>query len=121
MFDEFWSAYPHKVGKDAARKAFDKRRVDRKTLDAMLASIAAQKRSRQWTEEKGRYIPHPSTWLNHGRWMDELPPQKPVSDIPMDWWTPAGFACEPEARNFGCTPSQYHLFRDGKRIEEVQA
>jgi hypothetical protein len=70
-FDEFWKAYPNKVGKDAARKAFDKRKVTRALLDEMLAAIARQRQSKQWADDGGKYIPHPSTWLNEGRWMDE--------------------------------------------------
>jgi len=70
-FDEFWKAYPNKVGKDAARKAFDKRKVTQELLSQMLSAIAMQRQSKKWTDDGGRYIPHPSTWLNEGRWMDE--------------------------------------------------
>jgi len=70
-FDEFWKVYPNKVGKDAARKAFDKRDVTRELLDEMLAAIAAQRQSKKWTDDAGQYIPNPATWLNQGRWQDE--------------------------------------------------
>lgn len=70
-FDEFWKAYPNKVGKDAARKAFDKRKCTKELLEIMLAAIAQQRQSKKWTDDGGKYIPHPSTWLNEGRWMDE--------------------------------------------------
>jgi hypothetical protein len=70
-FAEFWLAYPNKVGKDAARKAFDKRKPDDALLDVMLAAIEAQKHSEKWVKDGGQYIPNPATWLNHGRWMDE--------------------------------------------------
>ena len=69
-FDTFWAAYPRKVGKDAARKAFSRVSTD---LGTLLAAIEAQKQSRQWKAEGGRYIPNPATWLNQGRWEDELP------------------------------------------------
>ena len=39
----------------------------------MMDAISAQKRSRQWTEKNGQYIPNPATWLNQRRWEDELP------------------------------------------------
>lgn len=68
-FSTFWSAYPRKVGKDAARKAFAKVKAPVETL---LAAIEQQKRSEQWTVENGRFIPNPATWLNQGRWEDEL-------------------------------------------------
>lgn len=74
-FDVFWLNYPKKVGKDAARKAFSRVKVPVETL---LSAIEQQKCSRQWQEDGGQYIPNPATWLNQGRWQDELPkPEKP--------------------------------------------
>lgn len=70
-FDAFWAAYPNKKGKDAAAKAFAKRKPDQAMLDTMLMAIDRQKASPQWQRENGRFIPHPATWLNQGRWMDE--------------------------------------------------
>jgi hypothetical protein len=69
-FDRFWKAYPKKVGKDAARKAFAKVKAP---VDVLLSAVEAQKRSRQWLKDSGQYIPNPATWLNQGRWEDELP------------------------------------------------
>lgn len=71
MFDTFWKAYPKKVGKDAAFKAFAKRKPDEKLLRDILQAIELQKVSEQWARDGGQYIPNPSTWLNQGRWMDE--------------------------------------------------
>ena len=70
-FEKFWEAYPRKVGKDAARKAFDKRKPDDLLLTSMLRSIEIQARSEGWRKDGGQFIPHPSTWLNEGRWQDE--------------------------------------------------
>lgn len=79
-FDEFWSAYPKKVGKDDARKAFLKRKPDGELLALMLAAIAAQRESQAWTRDGGQYIPNPSTWLNQGRWQDETDPVQQSSE-----------------------------------------
>lgn len=68
-FDVFWSSYPKKVGKEAARKSFKKVDVPVETL---VAAVEMQKRSAQWKKDKGRYIPNPATWLNQGRWDDEV-------------------------------------------------
>ena len=68
-FDVFWKAYPRKIGKGDARKAFAKVKVPVETL---LSAIEQQTRSEQWTRENGRFIPNPATWLNQGRWEDEL-------------------------------------------------
>jgi hypothetical protein len=72
LFDEFWSAYPRKVGKADARKAWP-RAV--KHLDAERLVKAARWWSEQW-EAAGvekRYVLHPTTWLNGQRWNDEPP------------------------------------------------
>lgn len=76
-FDAFWTAYPRKTGKDAARKAFERRKVTDALLASMLEAIAEQSRSKQWQDDGGRYIPHPATWLNQGRWQDEAPKTGP--------------------------------------------
>lgn len=75
-FNEFWTAYPRKVSKPAARKAFDKIKPDDELLKTMLTAIAKQKLSDQWTKDNGNYIPYPATWLNNQRWLDELPVAK---------------------------------------------
>ena len=112
-FESFWSAYPKKVGKDAGRKAFEKRKVGDELLETMLAAIATQSKSPTWTKDGGQFIPNPATWLNDGRWMDDGAPSK-ISD---DWFVKAGFDNEHEARNFGCSPSTANQFIDGKRIK----
>lgn len=71
LFDLFWQAYPKKVAKFAAKRAFDKA-IHLTTLDVMLTAIEAQKQSEQW--QKG-YIPHAATWIHRGQWLDETPPQ----------------------------------------------
>ena len=69
-FERFWEAYPRKVGKKAAGAAFMRVLAD---TDTLIAALEKQKTSEQWTKEGGRYIPNPATWLNQGRWEDELP------------------------------------------------
>jgi hypothetical protein len=70
-FDAFWTAYPKKVGKDAARRAWQKIRPSPDLTDKILAAIAWQRSQGSWLRDGGRYIPHPATWLNQGRWDDE--------------------------------------------------
>lgn len=70
-FDRFWSIYPKKVGKIAAKKAFE-RAIRKTTLESLLTAIERQKCGSQWSRDNGRYIPNPATWLNQGRWEDEL-------------------------------------------------
>lgn len=70
-FEKFWEAYPRKVGKKDARKAWDKA-VDRPPITDILQVIGLQKVSEQWVRDGGQFIPHPSTWLNQGRWADVI-------------------------------------------------
>jgi hypothetical protein len=72
-FVAFWDAYPRKVGKPAALKAWGRIARADALLDAMLDAIRAQQRSAQWTKDGGEFIPHPATWLNQRRWED-VPP-----------------------------------------------
>lgn len=73
LFDKFWKAYPKKVGKDAARMAWRKRNPDARLVDEMVQALEQHGRYDQWKRDNGRYIPNPATWLNEGRWMDEVP------------------------------------------------
>ena len=81
-FDKFWAAYPRKVGKEAARRSFQKVKVPVETL---LDAIEQQKRSAQWTKDNGQFIPHPATWLNQGRWEDECTPAVKPGGFSMDY------------------------------------
>lgn len=71
-FEVFWSAYPKRVGKGAAWKAFEKLHPSQTLLDKMIQAIDLQKESYQWKREDGQYIPYPSTWLNQSRWEDDV-------------------------------------------------
>ena len=68
-FDVFWKAYPKKTGKEAARKSFARAKAD---IGTMLSALEVQKQSEQWTKDNGQFIPNPTTWLNQGRWEDEV-------------------------------------------------
>lgn len=72
LFDDFWKAYPRHIGKAAAARKFA---TLCKTVDpqAIIAGAArfAQLVAKSKTEQG--FIPHPTTWLNAGRWEDELP------------------------------------------------
>jgi hypothetical protein len=72
LFAEFWTAYPRKRAKDEALKAFARRKPDRDLLGAMLAALAKQSASEDWQRDEGKFIPYPATWINGGRWLDEV-------------------------------------------------
>jgi hypothetical protein len=71
-FDDFWSAYPKKVGKAEALKAWKRIKPDADKYAKILDAVALQKDGGQWKRENGRFIPNPATWLNQGRWDDEV-------------------------------------------------
>jgi len=73
-FAEFWKQYPRKVGKIAARSAWMKLKPTAELFKQILEAVATAKKSKEWTKEGGSFIPHPSTWINQGRWDDELTP-----------------------------------------------
>lgn len=70
-FLSFWTAYPKKVGKDAAWKAWKNRNGSLPEINLILNTLEIQKKSSDWLKDKGQYIPHPATWINQGRWNDE--------------------------------------------------
>ena len=41
-------------------------------LETLVDAVERQKCSAQWREQNGRFIPHLATWLNQGRWEDEV-------------------------------------------------
>lgn len=70
-FDQFWSLYPRKTGKDAAWRIWLRLKPSPAMTTDMLAAIREQQVSPQWVKDGGQFIPHPRTWLNQGRWQDE--------------------------------------------------
>ena len=71
-FQEFWDAYPRKVGKQAALKAWNKTKPN---IEEVLIALDWQKQSDQWYKNGGQFIPNPATWINQHRWHDERPEQ----------------------------------------------
>lgn len=69
-FEAWWSAYPHKVGKGAARKAFQAARPKAPFGDLLQA---VQRYERFLKQPGAPHACHPATWLNQERWTDELP------------------------------------------------
>ena len=70
-FDAFWGVYPKKVGKEAAWRAWQKRRPSQALTEQISAAIAWQRKQDKWVREGGRFIPNPATWINRGEWDNE--------------------------------------------------
>lgn len=67
-FEKFWLACPRRVGKEAARKAYEKARK-LASDEELLTGIRRYAAARVGQEEQ--FTVHPATWLNQGRWADE--------------------------------------------------
>lgn len=66
-FEVWYAGYPHKVGRGAAEKAFEKVRVaDETAFDEMISGrddyVRTKPADRPWC--------NPATWLNEKRWLD---------------------------------------------------
>jgi hypothetical protein len=70
-FFEFWKEYPRKVGKAAALKAWNNAK-SKPCIEKIIEAIKKACLSDQWRKDNGQFIPHPATWLNQGRWDDDL-------------------------------------------------
>jgi hypothetical protein len=77
-FSEFWKAYPRKVGKVAAHKAFMKAWTGLEAAGGepgdILTGVALL--AADPNKPSKEFLPHPSTWLNEGRWDDEPYPER---------------------------------------------
>lgn len=70
-FNEFWSLYPRRVSKRTAQKAWDKE-TKQTAPEIILAGLRRQ--LPHLASRDVQFIPHASTWLNQGRWEDEIQP-----------------------------------------------
>jgi DNA-binding Lrp family transcriptional regulator len=69
-FNAFWSLYPRKVGKGAARKIWLRKNFP---LEEIRKALQWQTKTEDWTKDNGVFIPYPATYLNAERWLDEPP------------------------------------------------
>jgi hypothetical protein len=75
-FERFWTEYPRRVGKGEASKAWSSLSAE----DKALALKAAPAFKEAWAGSPERkFLAHPATWLNKGRWNDD----------PAEWWEQA--------------------------------
>ena len=79
-FDKFWQAYPRKQGKQTARRSFAKARKSAAIAEIMAGLNAHNAVWPKASDPRAQYIPHPSTWLNEGRWGDDPQHSAAVQD-----------------------------------------
>ncbi|TPM41394.1 helix-turn-helix domain-containing protein [Mesorhizobium sp. B2-3-4] len=87
-FGVFWNSYPLKVGKPKALSSWNAQKLDA-VAGNVLAGLERWKASSPWKRDGGKFIPHPTTFLNQRRWEDcpeperALNPHAPVPGEPI--------------------------------------
>jgi hypothetical protein len=67
-FEDFWRAYPRRVARGAAEKAWTKATK----MERPSVIVTAAEQYRDDTTRKPEFTAHPATWLNGKRWLDEI-------------------------------------------------
>ncbi len=87
-FDKFYSAYPRKVDRPDAKKAWAQKIRD-KTLPSLSALLHSMEQSmeKDWKDTDKKYIPHPSKWLRGEQWNDHVDASfDPNLDPVVEFW-----------------------------------
>lgn len=110
-FEQFWKAYPRKVKKGDAAKAWQQTKSLRPSIADIVKALEQAKRSDAWRRDGGQYIPYPATWLRAWGWLDEYE----IEVAPMDTWQQDGkkwyetaSGIEAKGRELGITPDKFH-------------
>lgn len=77
-FDAFWDRYPRRIGLGAALKAF-RRAATTATTEDILDGLDRSVKVWRSEQRAPRFLPHPATWLNQQRWLDDEQPAAPTS------------------------------------------
>jgi len=76
LFEKFWAAYPRKIKKLTAEKAW--RAAIRRKIDPTHIVEAAQRYAETSRDTDRRYVPYPASWLNGGAY-DDKPEPPPIA------------------------------------------
>jgi len=83
-FETWYELYPKKRAKDAAYRSWKKISKSKTvTSDQLCSAIKRQVESNHFRGRNGeQFYPNPSTWLNQGRWQDEIKSEKVEKSTP---------------------------------------
>ncbi len=70
-FNAFWDAYPKKRGKGNAVKAWNNVVTGKEVIYEIMEALESARKCKDWSRDKGQFIPYPATWLNGRRWQDD--------------------------------------------------
>jgi len=108
-FDEFWAAYPKKMAKGDARKAFGQTQAIRPPMKYLIESVQKHCKQEAWMKDDGKFIPHPATWLRQERWEDQIEVVLPGVVAGKSWHETAK-GIEIKGRELGIEPDAYEHF-----------
>jgi len=116
IFESFWKVYPRKIGKEKCRNWFKSHKPKEDLVQQMIEAVEQQKKSKQWSDPQ--YIPHPYTWLNQGRWEDELTLTKDstfqsASKNPIQWEEAKANTIEDDINLIKNNPDKAHQLLEG--------
>ncbi len=92
-FEEFWRAYPKRVKRGAAEKAYLKAL---QLADAATILVGAKRYAEIRKGEDDQYTSHATTWLNGKCWLDEFPSGESANTVDPEF--AAALAAEAEHR-----------------------
>ena len=103
MFETFWKLYPRKVSKRVAESSWN--RLNK--AEQALALEAIQQHLQYWKlkETETEFIPHAATWLNQGRWEDELDMTVKENKKPALPWYSSDDLTMAKGRELGVIPN----------------
>lgn len=84
-FDTFWELYPRKVNKAKAKTSFNNKVTNEETFNLITKDLEKREGFEQWTKDNGKFIPHPTTYLNGDRWLDEYEAKEKRKEIGKVW------------------------------------
>lgn len=72
-FDQFWDAYPNKKKKKDAHRVWLKIAKNHIIANDIIKHVQRMATTEDWSKEKGKFVPHPTTYLNGERWNEDIP------------------------------------------------
>jgi hypothetical protein len=110
-FDKFWAAYPRKVAKAEARKAWAQTASIRPDTNSLIKAVLSHCRTEQWMKSNGAFIPHAATWLRGERWEDVYEVSLPdvVNDKP---WHETATGIVRKGQELGISSDQFEHFQE---------
>jgi hypothetical protein len=108
-FEAFWAAYPKKVAKGDARKAWTQTAAIRPPMKYLLEAVEKHCQQEAWRKDGGKFIPHPATWLRAERWEDQIEVVLP-GVVGGKAWHETAQGIEHKGKELGISPDDYEHF-----------